>query len=168
GDGGLLEGAAGVTPHPGPLPRALRAAHSDRGRGHAVRADWPPAVGARDPGFAIGMAVADRHRSRRYPRARARPLRLARRSLVLRRATTRSEDPPRVLRPIPTPSAATIRTSAAAVPHASRARGSHPKDVRGEARWRASAFTAVISELLRLAGASNCSGLRARADAAGR
>ena len=45
----------------GPLARALRAAHPDRGRGHAVGADRPPAVRAGDVRLAVGMSVAGRH-----------------------------------------------------------------------------------------------------------
>ena len=41
-----------------PLPGALRAAHPDRGRGHALRTDRAPAVGARDAGLAARMPVA--------------------------------------------------------------------------------------------------------------
>ncbi len=44
------------------LARALRTAHPDRRRGHAVRADRPPAGRARDACLAIGMAVAGRRR----------------------------------------------------------------------------------------------------------
>ena len=52
---------AGRAAHLGPLARALRAAHPDRGRGHAVGADRPPAVRAGDVGLAPGMSVTGRH-----------------------------------------------------------------------------------------------------------
>ena len=52
------DAAAGAPHHFGPLPHALRAAHPDRRRGHAVGADRPPAGGAGDAGLAVGMAVA--------------------------------------------------------------------------------------------------------------
>ena len=45
----------------GALPRAFRAAHPDRRRGHAVRADRPSARRARDPGLARGVSIADGH-----------------------------------------------------------------------------------------------------------
>ena len=45
--------------------RALRAAHPDRGRGHAVGADRPAAGGAGDAGLAVGVAVTGLgHRAR--------------------------------------------------------------------------------------------------------
>ena len=43
--------------HLGALLRALRAAHPDRSRGHALGADRPAAVGARDSGLAPGVPV---------------------------------------------------------------------------------------------------------------
>jgi hypothetical protein len=59
-------GATGGTnrvSHLGSLLRALRAAHADRGRGHAVGADRPPAVRAGDVGLARRVSVAGRHRA---------------------------------------------------------------------------------------------------------
>ena len=50
-------------PHLGALARALRAAHPDRRRGHAVGADRVAAVRAGDPGLAVLVAVADGHRA---------------------------------------------------------------------------------------------------------
>ena len=44
--------------------RALRAAHADRGRRHAVGADGPPAVRARDACLAVRVAVAGGHAGR--------------------------------------------------------------------------------------------------------
>src|SRR5207344_3178240 len=43
--------------HLGPLAHALGAAHPDRGRGHAVGADRPPAGGAGDTGLAVRVSV---------------------------------------------------------------------------------------------------------------
>ena len=43
--------------HLGALAGALGAAHADRGRGHAVRADRPPAVRAAHAGLAVRMPV---------------------------------------------------------------------------------------------------------------
>ena len=47
------------------LARALRAAHADGRRRHAVGADRPAARRARDSGLAVGMSVARRHGWRR-------------------------------------------------------------------------------------------------------
>ena len=47
--------------HLGALARALRAAHADGRRRHAVRADRAPAGGAGDAGLARGVAVAGCH-----------------------------------------------------------------------------------------------------------
>ena len=56
---------AGARGHAGPLARALRAAHADRGRRHALGADRPPAGGAGDAGLAIRVAVTGlRHGNR--------------------------------------------------------------------------------------------------------
>ena len=54
-------------PHRGAFARALRAAHADGRRRHAVRADRAPAVRARHPRLPVGVAIAGRH-----GRARAR------------------------------------------------------------------------------------------------
>ena len=48
-------------PHLRALAGALGAAHADRGRRHAVRADRAPAVGARDARLARRVSVTDRH-----------------------------------------------------------------------------------------------------------
>ena len=47
------------------VARALRAAHADRRRGHAVGADGPPAVRARDARLAVRVAVARGHAAAR-------------------------------------------------------------------------------------------------------
>ena len=51
-------------PHLRLLARALRAAHADRGRRHAVATDGPPAVRARDARLAVRVAVAGGHAGR--------------------------------------------------------------------------------------------------------
>ena len=56
--------AAGPLSHPGALLRALRAAHADRGRRHAVGADRAAAAGAGDAGLAVGVAVTSLHAAR--------------------------------------------------------------------------------------------------------
>ena len=49
----------------GPLARALRAAHADRGRRHALGADRPPAGGAGDAGLTVRVSVTGlRHGNR--------------------------------------------------------------------------------------------------------
>ena len=61
--------------HPRALAGALRAAHADRGRRHALGADRFPAGGAGDAGLAVRVSVAGlRHRDRgAYNRRRAGP-----------------------------------------------------------------------------------------------
>jgi hypothetical protein len=49
--------------HPGALVRALGAAHADRCRRHAVRANRPSAVRTVNAGLAVLVAVADLHRA---------------------------------------------------------------------------------------------------------
>ena len=58
----VVAGSDGAARHPGPLSGALGAAHAYRGRGHAVGADRPAAVGAGDAGLPARMPVASRHR----------------------------------------------------------------------------------------------------------